>query len=180
MPCHWTKSAPPNDAAVGRKLESLELAFSPDARWIVFTSRDNVYVAAMPDIATKEPAEVSLKEGAVPVWRVSDAAGAYAGWADGGKTLTWSLGPTFYRLGLDAAVRFAQEERRKAEEKEKEKGAGAAAAKDKRKSEAEKKDDDELKLPPAEAIEIRLTTGMRTLYVAAAPRRPVSDTRAGV
>src|SRR5439155_738561 len=70
---------------------------------------------------------------------------------------TWSLGPTFYRLGLDAAVRFAQEERRKAEEKEKEKGAGAAAAKDKRKSEAEKKDDDELKLHPAEAIEIRLT-----------------------
>jgi hypothetical protein len=87
---------------------------------------------------------------------VSDAAGAYAGWADGGRTVTWSLGPTFYRLGLDAAVRFAQEERRKAEEKEKEKGAGAAGAKDKRKSEAEKKDDDELKLPPAEAIEIQL------------------------
>ncbi|HEY2946574.1 MAG TPA: hypothetical protein VGN09_29340, partial [Vicinamibacteria bacterium] len=133
-----------------------DLVPSPDARWIVFTSRDNVYVAALPDIATREPAEVSLKEGAVPVWRVSDAAGGYAGWADGGRTITWSLGPTFYRLGLDAAVRFAQEERRKAEEKEKEKGAGAAGAKDKRKSEAEKKDDDELKLPPAEAIEIQL------------------------
>jgi Tol biopolymer transport system component len=132
-----------------------DLVPSPDARWVLFTSRDNVYVAAVPDTATKEPAEVSLKEGAVPVWRVSDTAGAYAGWADGGKTLTWSLGPTFYRLGLDAAVRFAQEERRKAEEKER--AAGAGDAKDKGKKEAEKKDGDELKVPPAEAIEIQLT-----------------------
>ena len=133
-----------------------DLVLSPDARWVLFTSRDNVYVAAVPDTATKEPAEVSLKEGAVPVWRVSDAAGAYAGWADGGKTITWSLGPTFYRLGLEAAVRFAQEERRKAQE-EKEKGAdaGAAGAKDKAKKDAEKNDND-LKLPPAEAVEIQL------------------------
>jgi imidazolonepropionase-like amidohydrolase len=128
-----------------------DLVPSPDARWVLFTSRDNVYVTALPDTATKDPAEVSLKEGALPVWRVSDAAGAYAGWADGGKTITWSLGPTFYRLGLDAAIRFAQEQRRKAEEKEK--GAGA---KDKAKKEEEKKDEDELKLPPAEAIEIQL------------------------
>jgi Tol biopolymer transport system component len=134
-----------------------DLVPSPDARWVLFTSRDNVYVAALPDTATKEPAEVSLKEGAVPVWRVSDAAGAYAGWADGGKTITWSLGPTFYRLGLDAAIRFAQEERRKAAEKEKASGAGAGGAKDQTKKEAEKKDDDELKLPPAETIEIQLS-----------------------
>lgn len=30
----WTKAAAPTDAAVGRKLDSLELVFSPDARWI--------------------------------------------------------------------------------------------------------------------------------------------------
>lgn len=34
----WTKSAPPTDAAIGRKLDSLELAFSPDARWIAVGS----------------------------------------------------------------------------------------------------------------------------------------------
>jgi Tol biopolymer transport system component/imidazolonepropionase-like amidohydrolase len=137
-----------------------DLVPSPDARWVVFTSRDNVYVAAIPDTATKEPPEVSLKEGAVPVWRVSDAAGAFAGWADGGQTITWSLGPTFYRLGLDAAVRFAQEQRRLAEEKEKAAGAAAAGAaagaKDKARKE-EKKDEDEPPRPPAEAVEIQLS-----------------------
>lgn len=34
----WTKSAPATDAAVGRKLESLEVAFSPDAKWIAVGS----------------------------------------------------------------------------------------------------------------------------------------------
>lgn len=34
----WVKSAPTADAAVGRKLESLELAFSPDAKWIAVGS----------------------------------------------------------------------------------------------------------------------------------------------
>ncbi|MSU50590.1 MAG: hypothetical protein EXS37_16135 [Opitutus sp.] len=34
----WTKSAAPADAAIGRKLDSLEIAFSPDARWIAVGS----------------------------------------------------------------------------------------------------------------------------------------------
>lgn len=34
----WTKAAPPNDAVLGRKLEALEVAFSPDARWIAVGS----------------------------------------------------------------------------------------------------------------------------------------------
>jgi Tol biopolymer transport system component len=48
---------------------------SPDDRWVAFQSRDNVYVTPLPGILTKEPAEVSLKEGAVPVYRLSNDAG---------------------------------------------------------------------------------------------------------
>ncbi len=96
---------------------------SPDGAWVVFTSRDNVYVTALPGILTKEPPEVSLKEGAVPVYRLSDDAGGYVRWADGGKTMTWALGNTFYRLTLSSALEFARAERRKAEEKEKAKAA---------------------------------------------------------
>ena len=44
----------------------------------------------------------------MPVWRLSDAAGGYVRWADGGKTITWALGPTFHRLPLaDAPSTFA-------------------------------------------------------------------------
>ena len=92
---------------------------SPDGQWIVFTSRDNVYVTAMPGVLLKEPPEVSLKEGAVPVYRLSDDAGGYVRWADAGKTITWALASTFYRLPIAAAIDFARAERRKAEEKAK-------------------------------------------------------------
>ncbi len=34
----WTKAAAPTDAAIGRRIDALELAFSPDARWIAVGS----------------------------------------------------------------------------------------------------------------------------------------------
>jgi Tol biopolymer transport system component/imidazolonepropionase-like amidohydrolase len=129
-----------------------ELVPSPDERWVAFTSRDNVYVAAIPTTLTKEPPEVSPKEGAVPVWRLSNEAGSYAGWTDGGKTLTWVLGPTLYRLPLAGAIQFAEDQRRKAEAEKAKKG-------DKTKDDkaGEEKPDDDLKLPKAETIALKLS-----------------------
>ena len=124
---------------------------SPDEQWVLFTSRDNVYVTPFPPFQMKEPPEVGLKESAVPVWRLSDEAGGYVGWADGGKTITWSLGNQFHRLSLDNALKFAEEQKRKAAEKQ--------AAEEKKgktdKKEAEKKD--EPRVPKSEAIEIRVS-----------------------
>jgi len=115
---------------------------SPDEKWVAFTSRDNVYVAAIPGIQTKEPAEVGLKEGAVPVWRLSEAAGGYVGWADSGKTITWGLGNTFHRLTVDAAIQFAESQKKKDDKKEG----------DKKKTEKK----DEPKVPKSEMITINL------------------------
>ena len=131
---------------------------SPDGAWVVFTSRDNVYVTALPGILTKEPPEVSLKEGAVPVYRLSDDAGGYVRWADGGKTMTWALGNTFYRLTLSSALEFARAERRKAEEKEKAKAAEGKSPgqTDKDKDDKEKEKVQEAKVPKAETIAISL------------------------
>ncbi len=130
---------------------------SPDATWVAFTSRDNVYVTALPGVLTKEPPEVGLKEGALPVYRLSDDAGGYVLWADGGKTLTWSLGNTFYRLPLANAVDFARAERRKAEEKaKKEAEAKAAGEGEKPNEEKEQKKVEEARVPKAETIPIAL------------------------
>src|SRR5262249_3786885 len=112
-----------------------DLVPSPDLQWVAFTSRDNVYVTAFPSVLTKEPPEGSVKDGRVPVWRLSDEAGGYVGWADGGQTVTWSLARTFHRLPIAAAVQFAQEQRRKEAEKAKQsqgddKAKKAADAKD--------------------------------------------------
>ena len=129
---------------------------SPDGQWVVFTSRDNVYVTALPGIVLKEPPEVGIKEGAVPVWRLSDEAGGYVGWADRGQTITWALGNVFHRLKLSAAVDFAREEKRKAEEKKSKTKEGSDktdADKDKDKAKGEKA----LKVPPSESITIGLS-----------------------
>jgi Tol biopolymer transport system component/imidazolonepropionase-like amidohydrolase len=136
-----------------------EIVPSPDGQWVVFTSRDNVYVTALPGVFTKEPPEVSLKEAGVPVYRLSDDAGGTVRWAEGGKVITWSLGNTFFRLPLERAVAFARDERRKAEEKQKKdevaKGAQPETNKEKDKKEAEKVQ--EARVPKAQTIAIALT-----------------------
>jgi Tol biopolymer transport system component/imidazolonepropionase-like amidohydrolase len=128
-----------------------DLVPSPDGQWVVFTSRDNVYVAALPPVLTTEPAEVSLKEGPVPVWRLSDEAGAYTGWTAGGKTITWIQGRAFHRLVVEEAIAFAREERKKKAE------AGKAGKKGEKKDEKkDETDKDELKLPKSDTIELKL------------------------
>ena len=124
-----------------------DISPSPDGQWVAFTSRDNVYVTALPAIQTKEPPEASLKEGSVPVWRLSDAAGAFVAWAEAGKTITWSLGNTFHRLPLEAAMKFV-EEQKNAEKKR----AEAAEKKGEEKEDAEKP-----LVPKSQEIQIALS-----------------------
>jgi Tol biopolymer transport system component/imidazolonepropionase-like amidohydrolase len=130
-----------------------ELVPSPDGTWLAFTSRDNVYATPIPGVVTAEPPEVSIKDGAVPVFRLSADAGTYAAWADGGKTLTWALGPTFHRLRLAQALSFARDEKRKAAEKAKDAGRAAKAAAPGKEGGVA----DELKVPASESIEVTLT-----------------------
>ena len=133
---------------------------SPDGQWVVFTSRDNVYVTALPGVQMKEPPEVGLKEGSVPVWRLSGEAGGYVGWADGGKTITWGLGNVYHRLPVADAIRFVEEEKKKAAAK---KLAAAGNVTDKKEAKAEdasaKKDEDEgkLRVPKSEEIVLKLS-----------------------
>jgi Tol biopolymer transport system component/imidazolonepropionase-like amidohydrolase len=135
-----------------------EIAPSPDGQWVAFTSRDNVYLTAWPPVRTAEPPEVSLTASALPVWRLSEPAGAFIAWADGGKTLTWTLGPRFLRLPIDRALAFVAEEKRKAAEKARA-GEGGDAKPDRKgaKKDGAEAPEPDLKLPPADAIEIALT-----------------------
>ena len=134
---------------------------SPDGTWVAFTSRDNVYVTALPGVLTKEPPEVGLKEGVLPVYRLSDDAGGYVLWADGGRTLTWALGNTFYRLPLASAIDFAKAERKKAEEKAKKEAAaktgGETEKSDEKAEDKEKEKMETARVPKAETIAIALS-----------------------
>lgn len=134
-----------------------DLVPSPDEKWIAFTSRDNVYVTALPDLAMKEPPEITLKEAPLPVWRLSDEAGEYVSWADSGRTITWGLSNVFHRITVDTAIAFVEEERRKAEEEKKKSAAKGDGKSDKSDKDKEKKEDkDALKVPKSDAIPIAL------------------------
>jgi Tol biopolymer transport system component/imidazolonepropionase-like amidohydrolase len=124
-----------------------DLVPSPDEHWVAFTSRDNVYVAALPNLVMKDPPEVGLKEGSVPTWRLSENAGGYVDWTTDGKSITWTSGAAFHRLPLENAIKFVEEQRALAEKKDEGK-------KDDAKKGAE---EPKLKVPKSESIAIALT-----------------------
>ena len=128
---------------------------SPDEQWVLFTSRDSVYVTALPAIQMKEPPDVSPKDGAVPVWRLSENAGGYVNWTDEGKTITWILGNEFHRLPLAEALKFAEEQALKAAKKDAEEEK-KSDDKDKDKDKADKKEE-EAKVPKSAALTIDLS-----------------------
>lgn len=127
-----------------------DLVPSPDGEWVAFTLNDNAYVTPLPAILTKEPGEVSVKESAIPVYRLSDDAGGYVRWADGGKTLTWGLASVFHRLPLAQAMEFARTQQREADRKAKADASDATA-------EQSGKPEDTPRVPASEALEISLT-----------------------
>lgn len=72
---------------------------SPDGRTLAF--RQNYEVFAMPLLPGGQAVEVGEKVSSLPVTQASKGGAAYIGWADDGGTLTWSMGPTFYRASVD-------------------------------------------------------------------------------
>lgn len=69
-----------------------DLRIAPDGRTIAF--RQNYEVFAMPLVPGGKPVDVGEKGGALPVTKVSTGGADYLGWANGGETLFWSIGPS--------------------------------------------------------------------------------------
>ena len=80
-----------------------EAAVSPDERYVAFNELHNAYVTALPE-AGAGPVEVDLDKAALPLGTLTDEGGEWVGWADGGKTVTWSFGPVYHRLALEKAL----------------------------------------------------------------------------
>lgn len=83
----------------------VELALSPDARWVAFIEDYQVHVAPLAQTGKSQ----SLDQGtrAIPVTRVSARAGDFLAWQDA-DTLTWSRGPVLYSRDLAEAFPFVE------------------------------------------------------------------------
>jgi Tol biopolymer transport system component len=107
-----------------------EVRMSPDGRHALALVNGQLYVVAVPVTGGEAPT-VNITSPTVPIKKLTDVGADTCEWADGGKTITWSVGASFFRQPL-ATVTF--EPARKpdgegGESKDEEKPAAKEAAK---------------------------------------------------
>jgi imidazolonepropionase-like amidohydrolase/Tol biopolymer transport system component len=79
--------------------DAAEMVPSPDGRWLAFTLREEVYVAALPP--SLETVTLTEKTGPGPLQRVTRDGGQDLKWRPDGDGLTWVFANVFSHLDLD-------------------------------------------------------------------------------
>lgn len=90
-----------------------DVQLSPDGRWAVALVNFKPYLIRVPLSGSSPPALCancqSPETASLPVRELTGVGADYIGWADGGATVTWSVGSTFFRLPLEEIVRSGPE-----------------------------------------------------------------------
>ncbi len=74
----------------------------PDGQWALAAVNNQLHVVAVPPVGG-DGASVSVRGSAgVPTQQITDIGADYFAWADGGETITWALGSTFFRRRFDS------------------------------------------------------------------------------
>jgi imidazolonepropionase-like amidohydrolase len=97
-----------------------EVVPSPDGKWAAYSEQFNAYVTALPTTGRKL-VEISGEDGPVPAKKLTNDGGEWINWADGGKTVTWSYGPDFYRVSIDSLFSYWDRQAMKSVKKREEK-----------------------------------------------------------
>ena len=128
-----------------------DIRLSPDGQWALTRISGQLYVFAVPGMGGEAPV-VSLDKAVLPMRKLSDVGANYEDWGDGGKTITWAIGSTFFRLLLDKVV-FESPKKDKDEDK---KAEGSDESKDDKKD--EKKSEQKPAKLPVEEIAVKVET----------------------
>jgi len=80
-----------------------EIRLSPDGQWALTRISGQLYIFPVSHMGG-EPPVINLDKPVLPLRKLSDVGANYMDWADGGKTITWAVGSTFFRLPLDKVV----------------------------------------------------------------------------
>jgi Tol biopolymer transport system component len=115
----------------------------PDGKWALASVNNQLWVVAVPPYSGSAPT-VNVRTPSLPAKRLTDIGADYFRWADGGRTLTWGIGSTFFRRAFDtidfASAEPAPEAERSGtaagEQSEQEKKAAEKKAAEKEKKEA--------------------------------------------
>lgn len=79
--------------------DAVEIVPSPDGRWVAFTIREEVYVAALPP--TLETVRLTRGSGPGPLQRVTRDGGQDLKWSPDGERLSWVFANVFSHLDLN-------------------------------------------------------------------------------
>jgi hypothetical protein len=80
-----------------------EILLRPDGRWALARVTNQLYLLALPRFGG-EPPKVAVHEPSLPLKKLTDVGADYAAWTDGGRTITWAVGSSFFRLAFDSIV----------------------------------------------------------------------------
>lgn len=76
-----------------------KIQVSPEGTQAIALYRSQVYLFNLPIVGGPAPT-IDLSAPAVSVYRLTDVGADFASWADSGKTVTWAVGSTYFRLPL--------------------------------------------------------------------------------
>ncbi|MBA3297396.1 MAG: PD40 domain-containing protein, partial [Acidobacteria bacterium] len=123
----------PGRAGAPRPPAADAVMMRPDGRWALAEVNHQLWVVAVPPFSGTA-ASVSVRSPSLPVRRLTDIGADYFTWADGGKTITWAIGSTFFRRSFDSIDFGPAPEAAKSPEGGKEGAEGAGGAQDDPKS----------------------------------------------
>jgi Tol biopolymer transport system component len=84
----------------GRQTVADEILIRPDGRWVLARVTNQLYLLALPQLGGEAP-KASVHEPTVALKKLTDIGADYASWTDGGKSITWAIGSSFFRLPFE-------------------------------------------------------------------------------
>jgi hypothetical protein len=77
-----------------------EVRLNPDGTWALAKTASQLYLVAVPPTMGDDPPVVNLQAPNTKVVKLTAVGADYFGWADGGRTITWSVGSEFRRVPM--------------------------------------------------------------------------------
>jgi Tol biopolymer transport system component len=77
-----------------------DVRISPDGQWALAQITNQIYLLAVPRMGGEAPT-VDVSKSPVPLRKITEVGGDYMDFANGGKTVVWAEGSTFFRLPID-------------------------------------------------------------------------------
>ena len=81
-----------------------EILLRPDGRWVLARVTNQLYLAGHAPLRRRGAQGRRSTSRSVPLKKLTDIGADYAAWTDGGKTITWAVGSSVFRLPFDSVV----------------------------------------------------------------------------